>query len=127
VRSGSRPQAATQDRQTAGAQNRKRVAFWAAEAGLAEARNDMRNGGTPALPSSTSVGDSSLYPYGTPRYVPEEITDLGSAPIPGFQLRRSGNGPTYQLHFFRVRVRGEDPNGSQARVEMVANAIDTSS
>jgi hypothetical protein len=120
-------EAASQDRQTAGAQNRKRVAFWAAEAGLAEARNDLRNGGEPSLPSSTAIGDSSLYPYGTPTYVPEEQEDLGATGIPGFQLRTSGNGPTYQLHRFRVRVRGQETGGTQARVEMVAQTIDSSS
>jgi hypothetical protein len=120
-------EAASQDRQTAGVQNRKRIAFWAAESGIAEARNDMRNGGVPTLAPSTNVGDSSLHPYGLPTYVPEETTDLGTSAIPGFQLRVSGNGPTYQLHFFRVRVRGQAPGGTQSRVEIVANAIDTSS
>ena len=120
-------EAATQDRQTAGAQNRKRVAFWAAEAGLAEARNQLRNGGEPSLASSTTIGDSSLYPYGTPTYVPEEQEDLGASAIPGFQLRTNGNGPTYQLHRFRVRVRGQETGGTQARLEMVAQTIDSSS
>jgi hypothetical protein len=120
-------EAATQDRQTAGVQNRKRIAFWAAEAGLAEGRNDIRNGGTPVLASTTTVGDTTLYPYGAPTYVPEETVDLGATGIPGFQLRTSGNGPTYQLHYFRVRVRGQAPGGTQSRLEMVANTIDSSS
>jgi hypothetical protein len=116
----------TADRQTAGYQNRKRVAFYAAESGLAEAREAMRNGGVPTV-STTSVGDTPSYPYGLPAYQPEEITDLGTTAVPGFQLRTSGNGPVYQLHFYRVRVRGTETGGTQARVEMVANTIDTSS
>lgn len=119
-------EAATQDRTTAGYQGRKRIAFYAAEAGIAEARNTMRNGGTPSV-STTTVGDSTIFPYGQPSYQPEEITDLGTTPIPGFQLRSVGNGPVYQLHFFRVRVRGDGPNGARARVEVVASTIDTSS
>jgi len=116
----------TQDRQTAGFQSRKRVAFYAAEAGIAEARDAMRNGNTPTV-STTSVGDASLYPHGLPAYQPEEITDLGTQAIPGFQLRTSGNGPAYQLHYFRVRVLGTAPGGTTSRVEVVANTFDASS
>lgn len=118
--------AVSKDRQTAGYQGRKRIAFYAAEAGLAEAREAMRNGGVPSV-STTTVGDSGIFPYGLPTYQPEEVADLGTTAVPGFQLRTSGNGPTYQLHFFRVRVRGEEPGGTAARVEMVANTIDTAS
>lgn len=118
--------AVTKDRQTAGYQGRKRIAFYAAEAGLAEAREAMRNGGVPTV-STTTVGDSGIFPQGLPTYQPEEIADLGTTAVPGFQLRTTGNGPAYQLHFFRVRVRGEGPGGTTARVEMVANTIDSAS
>jgi hypothetical protein len=116
----------TQDRQTAGFQSRKRVAFYAAEAGIAEGRETMRNGATPTV-STTTVGDSSSFPHGLPSYQPEDVTDLGTTAVPGFQLRTSGNGPTYQLHFFRVRVQGQAAGGTTARVEVVANTIDSSS
>lgn len=118
--------AVTLDRQTAGFESRKRVAFWAAEAGLAEARDTMRNGGTPTV-SNTPVGQASDFPHGLPSYQPEQIEDLGTTGVPGFNITQNGNGPTYQLHFYRVRVLGQGPGGTNARLEMVANTIDSSS
>lgn len=118
--------AVTLDQQTAGFGNQKRHAFWAAEAGIAEAREAMRNGGEPVVTDGTTMGDTQLFEYGQPSYTAEEITDLGTQAVPGFQLRTTGNGPTFQLHYYRVRVRGDAINGTQARVEVVAHTMDTS-
>jgi len=119
-------EAVSVDRATAGFQSRQRVAFYAAEAGLAEARETMRNGGTPTV-SDTTIGNAADFPHGQPSYEPEEITDLGTTAVPGMNLVMNGNGPTFQLHHYRVGVLGEGPGGTTTRLEMVANTIDTSS
>lgn len=118
--------AVTLDRQTAGFQSRKRVAFWAAEAGVAEARDAMRNANPPTV-SDTTVGQSADFPHGLPSYEPEAIDDLGAGGPPdgtGITIG-PGGGPKYQQHFYRVRVLGEGPGGTTARLEVVAANIDT--
>jgi hypothetical protein len=118
----------TRDQQVAGFQNRKRVALYAAEAGVAEALETLTTTQTPAV-STATIGDSSLFPYGQPSYRPDPsvtdpIDDLGNAPFPGMGLNLGQGGlPTYQLNYWRVRVEGQAPGGSQARLEAVSGAL----
>lgn len=118
----------TRDQQVAGFQNRKRVALYAAEAGVSEALETLTTTHTPVVGTAT-IGDSTLYPYGQPSYRPDPafadpVDDLGSAPFPGMSLNIGQGGvPTYQMNYWRVHVEGRAAGGSQARLEAVSGAL----
>jgi len=118
----------TRDQQVAGFQNRKRIALYAADAGVSDALEKLTTTATPTL-VQTSIGDSTLYPYGAPLYrpdpaVPDPIEDLGTAPFPGMGLNIGQGGvPTYQMDYWRVHVEGLAAGGSRARVEAVSGAL----
>jgi hypothetical protein len=118
----------TRDQQVAGFQNRKRVALYAAEAGVSEALEQLTTTHTPTL-STASLGDSTIFPHGQPSYRPDPavadpIEDVGSAPFPGMSLNIGQGGlPTYQLNYWRIHVEGQAPGGSQARLEAVSGAL----
>ena len=118
----------TRDQQVAGFQNRKRIALYAAEAGVAEALETLTTRATPGI-TTTTIGDSTLYPHGQPSYQPDPafadpVEDLGSAPFPGMSLNIGQGGlPTYQMNYWRIHVEGRASGGSQARVEAVSGAL----
>ena len=120
----------TQDQQVAGFQNRKKIAFYAAEAGLSESLEKLTTSFSPVLPATpTSIGDASIYPHGQPSYRPDPtVADpfdpLGTTALPGTSLNLgAGAAPTYQISYWRVRVQGNAPRGSVARVEAVAGSL----
>lgn len=121
------------DQQVAGFQNRSRVAFYAAEAGVADAKNRLRevwsteqtvdfpDEGDPEL-----IGDASLYPLGRPRYygdpsAPAAISymDAGAPSVSGGHDMRLG-GSTRVNTLWQIRVEGSTPDGSTSRLEVVA-------
>lgn len=120
--------AVTRDSQVAGYLNRKKLAFFAAEAGVAEALESLKNDSAPSV-SNTTLGDSTLYPHGQPSYRPDPtvadpIEALGLAGMSGMNLNiGQGGAPTFQLSYWRVNVQGDAPGGSVARVEVAAGAL----
>jgi hypothetical protein len=118
----------TRDQQVAGFQNRKRIALYAADAGVSDALAKLTTTGTPSL-VQTSIGDASIYPHGPPLYRPDPnaadpIKDLGTAPFPGMGLNIGQGGvPTYQMDYWRVSVEGLAAAGTRARVEAVSGAL----
>ncbi len=118
----------TRDQQVAGFQNRKRIALYAAEAGLSEAMERLVTTSV-ATVSTTTIGDGTIFPHGQPSYRPDPsvanpIEDLGDAPFPGMGLNLGQGGlPTYQLNYWRMHVEGRAPGGSQARLEAVSGAL----
>lgn len=118
----------TRDQQVAGFQNRKKIAFYAAEAGLAEAFEKLVSAGNPTI-AGANVGDSTIFPYGQPSYQPDpSVTDpfdpVGATAMPGTSLNIGQGGvPTYQISYWRIRVEGDAPGGSVARVEAVAGGL----
>jgi hypothetical protein len=118
----------TRDQQVAGFQNRKRIALYAADAGIADALQKLTTTQTPTL-AQTSIGDANLYPHGQPLYRPDPaaanpIEGLGTAPFPGMGLNIGQGGvPTYQMDYWRVQVEGLAAGGSRARVEAVSGAL----
>jgi hypothetical protein len=123
----------TRDQQVAGYQNRARLAFYAAEAGVADAKDRLRDVYStsvqvafPAMGTAVSLGDTSIFPHGQPQYygdpnVPRAIEymdagaiDLGS----GMDLREGGEQWFNTL--WRIRVEGRAPGGSTARLEVMA-------
>ena len=121
------------DQQVAGFQNRSRVAFYAAEAGVADAKNRLRAVWTttdtvdfPDESAPTLVGDSSLYPLGRPRYygdpsVPAAISymDAGAPSVSGGHDQRLG-GSIRVNTLWLIRVEGSTPDGASSRLEVVA-------
>jgi len=120
--------AVTRDGQVAGYLNRKKLAFYAAEAGVAEALESLKNDTSPSL-SNTALGDSSLYPHGQPSYRPDPtvadaVEPLGLGGMNGMNLNiGQGGAPTFQLSYWRVHVQGDAPGGSVARLEVVAGNL----
>jgi hypothetical protein len=118
------------DQQVAGFQNRKKVALYAAEAGIAQALESLQSNNVPTITAST-LGDSSAYPFGQPSYAPDTsaasaVQDLGQGPISGMSIVIDANaGATFQRRFWRIRVQGEGPGGSIARVEAVSSGLAT--
>ena len=118
----------TRDQQVAGFQNRKRSAFYAAEAGLAMAIDQLKSTGSPAL-APANLSDAPTYPHGQPSYaldptVATPIEDLGTTAVSGMNLAIGGGGPTFSVRYWRVRVEGQAPGGSRSRLEAVASVLE---
>jgi hypothetical protein len=116
------------DQQVAGFQNRRDVALYAAEAGLAKGFETLTTTRTPSIPT-TSVADGSVFPHGQPEYradpsVADPIDSIGNGAFPGTAINiDQGGAPTYMLRYWRIRSQGEEPGGGVARVEAVAGAL----
>jgi hypothetical protein len=117
------------DQQVAGYMNRKAMALHAADAAVARALGTLAATGTPSVPATT-MGDSSLYPHGLPSYRtdttaadPIEKGEKGS--LPEYQLGGGGGGAEapYAIQYWKIRVQGEAPGGSIARVEVLTGAL----
>jgi len=118
----------TKDQQVAGFQKRKKLAFYAAEAGVAKALETLTTAFAPSVPT-TQVGDSSIFPHGRPSYqldssAADPIEPLGNGAFPGMSLNLGQGGtPTYMLSYWRIRVEGRAPGGSVARIETVSGSL----
>jgi hypothetical protein len=115
------------DQQVAAVQMRNRVAFQAAEAGLATALVSVTGSNTPSL-ASGSIGVVGDYPIGQPSYqldpkVATPVENLGAQPAPGMSLNINGNGPKFQLQLWRIHVEGSEPRGMNSRVEAATAAL----
>jgi hypothetical protein len=120
----------TRDTQVAGAQYRKKTAFYAAEAAIAKALETMRTTGTPTVPN-TNLADTTVYPHGQPSYAVDSasadpIENLGTGGFPGMNLQLGQDGtPMFQMEMYRVRVEGTAPGGSLSRIEIVSGVLST--
>lgn len=133
-------QTAASDGTVAGFQNQEQIAFYAAEAGIAEARMVVRNMGSrdqvPTYPADfpdatapVSIATSADYSGGLrPEYyadptLPEPIEYVGE----GTQCTEGCNmtigGLKYNHTKWQVRVVGESPSGDQKRLEVVATRL----
>jgi hypothetical protein len=109
------------DSQVASVQMRGRVAFQAAEAGLAVSLASLSTNPAPTLVNS-NIGVPGDYPMGQPSYqldpnVADPVENLGAQPAPGMSLNINGNGPKFQLQLWRIHVEGSEPRGMISRVE----------
>jgi hypothetical protein len=119
----------TKDQQVAGFLNRKALALYAAEAGVAEALDTLSANGIPSV-AATSLSDATTYPYGQPSYqldptVPaaDQIEYLGQGAAEGMNLAVGGSGPTFVVNYYRVRVQGNALGGSVARLEVASGVL----
>jgi type II secretory pathway pseudopilin PulG len=115
------------DNQVAAVQMRNRVAFQAAEAGLAVSLASMTNNAAPTLLNS-NIGIVGDYPMGQPSFqlnptVATPIENLGAQPAPGMSLNINGNGPKFQLQLWRIHVEGSEPRGMTSRIEAATAAL----
>jgi hypothetical protein len=120
----------TRDLQVTGAQFRKKASFFAAEGGVAQALETMRNTGTPSV-TTTNLGDGTTYPHGQPGYaldpsVATPIDDLGIGGFPGMNLQVGQDGaPMFQMQMYRVNVQGTSTGGGLTRIEIVSGVLST--
>jgi prepilin-type N-terminal cleavage/methylation domain-containing protein len=121
----------TKDRQVAGFQNRARLAFYAADAGVAAGLNlvvtkVIDRSTTPPLPA-TALGDAVIYPYGQPGFrgdpkFPNPIFWKGDGGVvAGTSLQ--GGGPQFVNTLWQIRVEGQTPDGGRARLEAMATKM----
>lgn len=123
----------TRDQQVAGFQNRSRLAFYAAEAGVAEAKNALRaifsTDQTVAFPDETgpvAIGDTALFPSGQPVYYGDPAaTGGGVVNVPGSTLSIVGEDARigeegFENTLWRIRVVGSTPDGVTSRLDVLA-------
>lgn len=124
----------TRDQQVAGFQNRSTAAFYVAEAGLAQAKDEVRRNGnftglgeqlafaTEAAPSQ--FGDASLYPHGRPKYYGDpdhpaiEAAMAMRTPGAGGSNLQMGGSFGFAAPY-QIRIVGETADGAKARLEAV--------
>ncbi len=133
----------TRDGQVAGYQNRSRTAFYAAEAAVAEARSILTKStlvtgpeSVPAFPDQATprtVGDTGLYDKeggSLPRYFGDP--DIGKPPIRfakkgkgggAFGMNLQANQGSVDEMLWMINVVGESPDGSRARLEVLASVV----
>jgi hypothetical protein len=121
----------TQDRSIAGFQNRARVAFYAAEAGVGTGKNLVRTAGDrpvkPAL-ATTNLGDTSTYPYGQPSFRGDpDFADPVRYVRDGPPWAQGGDvrvGKQKLVHtLWQVNVEGDTPDGAMARLEAMVTKL----
>ena len=117
------------DEQVAGYLNRKAVALHAADAAVARALDTMAVNGTPTVPA-TAMGDATLYPNGQPSYRTDTTTGTpiqkaGTGSLTGYGLTggQGGSGAQFGVQYWKIRVEGDAPGGSVARVEVLTGAM----
>ena len=121
------------DQQVAGYLNRKAIALHAADAAVARALGSLAANPyvTPTVPATT-MGDSTLYPHGQPSYrtdttAADPIKKSGEpVALPGFSMSNQGGGgdeAAFSVQYWKIRVQGEAPGGSIARVEVLTGAL----
>lgn len=142
----------TRDEQMAGYQNRARTAFYAAEAGIAEGRRLVRDEANsvtdlPAFPTEAmprTLGDVGLFDReggNLPRYYGDPSDDLantrcGLAAATAICFAKKGgdggdvggmnkqaNAKKLDVGLWHIGVVGESPDGSRARVSVLASKL----
>jgi hypothetical protein len=122
----------TRDQQVAGFQNRSRIAFYAAEAGVADAKNRLRQVWTvdqtvafPDEATAVAIGDTGSFPFGRPVYygdpsVPAAIrwAESGMPDCEGNDCRQGGSMRVNTL--WQIRVAGRANDGATSLIEVMA-------
>jgi hypothetical protein len=128
----------TRDQQVAGYQNRSSTAFYAAEAGVASAKDLVRANildGRESLPFADSatpvlIGDTYSYPNGQPSFygapetgenaiesLEQTVKMSGAA---GSDMRVGMGTDRSRFQLWKIRVAGQTPEGAVSRIEVVA-------
>ncbi len=127
-------QTVSRDQQVAGLQNRKKIALYAAEAGVADAlEQSITNVNVdPVVPAAAQpLGDAAIYPHGLPSFradptVADATENLGTRAMKNMKLNIGQGGSTQFVNeFWRIRVQGQAPGGTIARIEAVSARVVT--
>src|SRR5262249_25493275 len=84
--------------------------------------------GTPSVPPTT-IGDSTLYPYGQPSYQTDTtsatpIEKTGTGNLGGHTLNiGAGGGAQFEVQYWKIRDQGAARGGPIARVEVLPGAL----
>ena len=122
-------EAVTRDQRVAGFMKRKKIAFFAAEAGVSTALHALRTNEDPAFAPST-VGDVSWFEQGLPTYSLDTSggaasKDLGTGALPGMNLQIGQGGlPKFTIRYWEVNVKGEAVGGTVSRIQIASGTIE---
>jgi hypothetical protein len=133
-------QTAASDGSVAGFQNQETMAFYAAEAAIAQARNVVRQMGERSqLPSFPADFPNQANPHAlatTSDYMTGEQPTYYADPTPAAPIRWIGDGKActegcnmtlggakYNHTKWQINVVGESPSGDQKRLEVVATRL----
>ncbi len=123
-------EAVTRDQRVAGFMKRKKIAFFAAEAGVSAALHALQTTNKPDFTGST-VGDGAWFKHGLPTYALDasagaSTSDLGNAALPGFSLNiTEQNSAKFTIRYWSVNVKGEAFGGTVSRIAFASGTIDT--
>jgi hypothetical protein len=123
----------TRDQQVAGFQNRARLAFYAAEAGVADAKDRLRavfstdaTVNFPDMANARQLGDAATFPHGQPDYFADpdapagvEFMDAGAMDLGGGHDLREGSEQWFNT-LWRIRVTGRAPGNTRSCIDCVA-------
>ena len=122
-------EAVTRDQRVAGYMKRKKIAFYAAEAGVTTALHALRTTQDPTFDPGT-VGDATSFPLGLPTFSMDTSsgaasTDLGAGPFPGMMMNLGPGGqPKFVMRYWEVRVKGQATGGSLAKINFAAGTFE---
>jgi len=123
-------EAVTRDQRVAGFLKRKKVAFFAAEAGVSAALHALRTTEQPDFTPAT-VGDASWFSLGLPTYSLDtsggaSSTNLGTGAMPGMNMQiGQNNSPKFTIRYWEVNVKGEAFGGTISRIAFASGTIET--
>jgi hypothetical protein len=125
-------EAVTRDQRVAGFMKRKKIAFFAAEAGVSAALHVLRiTLEPPNWLDPITVGHSSWFQHGLPTYSLDasagtSTADLGNAGLPGMNMNiGQNNSPKFTIRYWEVNVKGEAFGGTVSRIAFASGTIDT--
>jgi Tfp pilus assembly protein PilX len=123
-------EAVTRDQRVAGFMKRKKIAFFAAEAGVSAALHALRTTEEPDFAPAT-VGDASWFTMGLPTYSLDTSggaasTNLGVGAMPGMNMQiGQNNSPKFTIRYWEVNVKGEAFGGTVSRIAFASGTIET--
>lgn len=119
----------TRDQRVAGFLKRKKIAFFAAEAGVSSALHALRINEDPTFAPAT-VGNTSWFEQGLPTYELDadagaSSTNLGTGALPGMNMQIGQNGvPKFTIRYWEVNVKGEATGGTISRIQFASGTIE---
>jgi len=122
-------EAVTRDQRVAGFTKRKKIAFFAAEAGVSAALYALRTTEQPDFAPAT-IGDSSWFTHGLPTYELDtsggaSSTNLGVGALPGMNMQiGQNNAPKFTIRYWEVNVKGEAFGGTVSRIAFASGTVE---
>jgi Tfp pilus assembly protein PilX len=119
----------TRDQRVAGFLKRKKIAFFAAEAGVSSALYALRTNGDPTFAQAT-VGSTSWFQHGLPTYSMDSSggaasKHIGPGKLEGFNMQLKQGGVTqFGLELWEVNVKGEAIGGTISRIQIANGTLE---